>query len=130
MPLLLENPGLYNSFEIAPLFGAGKQTERGSLQKDMASRRGANSFLSAGLPFVTFIVGGSYMLSEVGPTRTGEVQPPDDKRQVHFARRHAVREQRKRCCVPFSQPVSVRVWCAQCIRTMFKASNTFSFILG
>lgn len=35
--------------------------------RQMASRRGASSFLTAGLPFVTFIVGGSYMLSEVGP---------------------------------------------------------------
>lgn len=33
---------------------------------NMASRRGKNMFLTAGLPFVTFIVGGSYMLSEVG----------------------------------------------------------------
>ncbi|CAM9666301.1 unnamed protein product [Ectocarpus sp. 8 AP-2014] len=32
----------------------------------MASNRGVKSFLTAGLPFVTFIVGGSYMLSEVG----------------------------------------------------------------
>ncbi|CAM9354303.1 unnamed protein product [Scytosiphon promiscuus] len=31
----------------------------------MASHRGARSFLKSGLPFVTFIVGGSYMLSEV-----------------------------------------------------------------
>lgn len=86
MPLLLENPGLYNSVRDRAAFWSrewepgSRQREAAFLQKDMASRRGANSFLSAGLPFVTFIVGGSYMLSEVGPTRTGEVQPPDDTR--------------------------------------------------
>ena len=32
----------------------------------MAARRGSNAFLMAGLPLVTFIIGGSYMLSEVG----------------------------------------------------------------
>lgn len=31
----------------------------------MAARRGSNGFLMAGLPLVTFIIGGSYMLSEV-----------------------------------------------------------------
>lgn len=36
-----------------------------SLWSLMASNRGVKSFLTAGLPFVTFIVGGSYMLSEV-----------------------------------------------------------------
>lgn len=33
--------------------------------KLMASRKGGNTFLTAGLPFVTFIIGGSYMLSQV-----------------------------------------------------------------
>jgi len=55
----------------------------------MASRRGGRTFLTAGLPFVTFIVGGSYMLSEFV---SGQVHVKDVRKRSKSLREFDIEE--------------------------------------
>ena len=57
----------------------------------MASRRGGGTFLTAGLPFVTFIVGGSYMLSEFV---SGQVHVKDVRKRSKSLREFDIEEVR------------------------------------
>ncbi len=55
----------------------------------MTSRRGGRTFLTAGLPFVTFIVGGSYMLSEFV---SGQVHVKDVRKRSKSLREFDIEE--------------------------------------
>ncbi|CAN0568060.1 unnamed protein product, partial [Ectocarpus sp. 12 AP-2014] len=67
----------------------GRKRERRFAVDLMASNRGVKSFLKAGLPFVTFIVGGSYMLSEFV---SGQVHVKDVRKRSKSLREFDIEE--------------------------------------
>eukprot|EP00752_Nemacystus_decipiens_P002214 g2104.t2 len=71
----------------------------------MASRRGASSFLSAGLPFVTFIVGGSYMLSEFV---SGQVHVKDVRKRSKSLREFDIEEEHRNIMKEFNEDFEIK----------------------